>query len=355
MGVKTEAETRLTRYLLGTVSDRERELLEAEYFSDEDAFQKMLTAEDDLTDAYARGELSLEDRRRFENRFLNSAKGRERVQFARTLAAAVPDSRPVEKQPVWASDAPRPGFFASLGTRGLGLSFATVAVVLIGATTMLFVDRRSMRNELDTLRAERDRLSESAADLERTIQSEKNRSDESAEQIKSLQQQLVEATARPAERPRGSTPGTNRYVAGKRTPQDQKAAKGTEVAKQQRDTGPGVMTAFVTLNPGGVRSVSGGGNKLTIDKFERVFFTLVVENREPSATYRAFIETAEGNPVTSIDSFTPTGRPDEPVVSLPALPTADFRSGVYVLTLEMKQADGSFRKVAEYSFTVIRK
>jgi hypothetical protein len=74
---------------LGDVSGSERELLEAEYFSDDEAFQKMLSAEDDLIDAYARGELSTEQRRLFEKQFLSSADGCERLRFARTLAEAV--------------------------------------------------------------------------------------------------------------------------------------------------------------------------------------------------------------------------------------------------------------------------
>jgi hypothetical protein len=36
----------------------EREHIELEYFENEDAFEEMLTAEDDLIDAYASGELT---------------------------------------------------------------------------------------------------------------------------------------------------------------------------------------------------------------------------------------------------------------------------------------------------------
>ena len=115
MSGKTEAETRLALYLLGEMSGSERELLEAEYFSDDEAFQKVLNAEDDLIDAYARGELSTEHRRLFEKRFLSSAQERERLRFARMLASAVAETPAVAEAPavVEASavaDAPPVGF-----------------------------------------------------------------------------------------------------------------------------------------------------------------------------------------------------------------------------------------------------
>ena len=111
---KTQAEARLTRYLLGAGSPRERERLEAEYFADQDAFENMLSAEDDLIDAYARGDLSAEERRQFEDRFLSSAQGRERVQFARTLAGAVAvaPSLPQPSPAIY-----QPGFFHRFGPR----------------------------------------------------------------------------------------------------------------------------------------------------------------------------------------------------------------------------------------------
>ncbi|HKR14519.1 MAG TPA: hypothetical protein VJT15_20805, partial [Pyrinomonadaceae bacterium] len=71
----SEIDTKRIQYLLGLCSQAERERIESEYFADKDAFQKMLTAEDDLVDAYARGGLSGEERRRFEKRFLSSGDG----------------------------------------------------------------------------------------------------------------------------------------------------------------------------------------------------------------------------------------------------------------------------------------
>ncbi|MEJ7616641.1 MAG: hypothetical protein WKF30_06655 [Pyrinomonadaceae bacterium] len=60
----------LVRYLLGDASDAEKIRLEEEYFGDDGFFGQLLVVEDDLIDAYVRGELSESDRERFEKSFL---------------------------------------------------------------------------------------------------------------------------------------------------------------------------------------------------------------------------------------------------------------------------------------------
>src|SRR5690348_3120535 len=93
------SEAKRIRYLLGLLSPAERELIESEYFADEGAFQQMLTAEDDLIDAYARDELTEEEQRRFEKNFVSSLHARDRVQFARAFAGAVEPPRVESRQP----------------------------------------------------------------------------------------------------------------------------------------------------------------------------------------------------------------------------------------------------------------
>ncbi len=86
MEARSISETKRVRYLLGLSSRTEREQIESAYFEDDDAFEEMLTTEDDLIDAYARGELTTEERLRFEKTFVSSLR---RVQFARAFGGAV--------------------------------------------------------------------------------------------------------------------------------------------------------------------------------------------------------------------------------------------------------------------------
>src|SRR5262249_31577341 len=163
-----QIDAKRTEYLLGLGSEAERAKLESEYFSDEDTFHEMLTAEDDLIDAYARGELSTEEHRLFEKHFLTSAEARERVRFARDLNRAVVRPRQTAtKQSV--TQTPATGLFSLLWRQGWGLrvGFATAALVVVVVFAWLLVERARMTNELRELRAERARLSELTEDLQR--------------------------------------------------------------------------------------------------------------------------------------------------------------------------------------------
>ena len=114
--------------MLGLSSPAEREHIESEYLEDEDAFQEMLTAEDDLIDAYARGELAGEERRRFGNSFTRSLGARDRVQFARAFANTVSATQSVETKPVVSTFAlPFGDYVLLLTAKEPGGSFVKVA------------------------------------------------------------------------------------------------------------------------------------------------------------------------------------------------------------------------------------
>ncbi len=83
----------LVRYLLGELPDDDASDLEQAVLTDGGLFEQLRAIEDDLVDAYVRGELSGRERQLFESRFLATAEGRSRVAMARGLVAAV-DRRP---------------------------------------------------------------------------------------------------------------------------------------------------------------------------------------------------------------------------------------------------------------------
>ena len=77
------------RYLLGELSEQEQTQLEEEYFANDALFERFLAVKDDLIDAYARGELAADKRRRFEKHFLASRPRQERVEEAKGFIRAV--------------------------------------------------------------------------------------------------------------------------------------------------------------------------------------------------------------------------------------------------------------------------
>lgn len=76
---------RITAYLLGELSEREQEQLEARYFADDALFEQLLAIEDELIDRYAHGEMAGTERLRLERHFMKSPARRKRVRFAEAL------------------------------------------------------------------------------------------------------------------------------------------------------------------------------------------------------------------------------------------------------------------------------
>jgi hypothetical protein len=130
----------ITRYLLRDLSDGEQVRLEEEYFGDEDFFEQMLVAEDELIDDYVRGELSSRERELFEQHFMLSEKARQRLEFARLLrqstaiAATVETTRTLDPEPVnwWRSS------LAFLRAQNPIMQFAQVALLLLFVALALF-------------------------------------------------------------------------------------------------------------------------------------------------------------------------------------------------------------------------
>lgn len=342
MASKTREEGTLARYILGGLSERERERLEGEYFEDDETFEQMLIAEEELIDAYVRRELSTEERARFEEHVLSSPQGRERVQFARVLAGAVSDARiagTTSEEAPSAVPRPRPAFLAALRAHGaaLRLAFAVAALAAAVGLSWLLVERARMRDELQQLRRERATLSERTQEMEQRAAAERARSE-------GLLAQLEGERARPT--PTGGGQEEDAAVRQER-PSPGKGGR-------QQQPRPSVIS-FV-LTPGLVRG--GGGDAATLQVprgASSIALRLNVE-MDTYASYRAVIETPGGLHVWSanlIKPRRPTGT--HGTIALPALPTRDLPPGDYILLLSGKRPDGEFEGVADYSFRVSKK
>jgi hypothetical protein len=75
----------MAQYLLGQLQEEEQAELERRYLDDDTLFEELLAIEDDLRDAYARGELSGPDCEAFEQRFLAAPRQKQEQEFAQTL------------------------------------------------------------------------------------------------------------------------------------------------------------------------------------------------------------------------------------------------------------------------------
>jgi len=83
-------ESQIVRYLLRDsndveLCDDEFQQIEMRYLADHDFFQQIIAIEDELIQSYANGELSDEEKLRFERLYLNDPAKSERIRFSRSL------------------------------------------------------------------------------------------------------------------------------------------------------------------------------------------------------------------------------------------------------------------------------
>jgi hypothetical protein len=157
---RTAEEQLLLNYLLGDLPDEERARVEERIFAD-DAFGEQIEAmKAELADDYARGEMTAQERSRYESRFLVSANGRQRVAFARTMARAF------DEAPAAASEKSswRESILSFFSLRAPALQFAMAAALLLLALGggWLLWQNRNLRSELDRAQAEQSRLQREA-------------------------------------------------------------------------------------------------------------------------------------------------------------------------------------------------
>lgn len=301
------------RFLLGNVSESERGEIEDRFLANDDFYQELLIAEDDLIDAYARGELPAAERVLFERCCLSTQSGRERVEFAQTLfnsvsnkAAAVVSAR-VPDRPVswWRS------LFGALAIRrpALGFTFAAALLVTVLGGLWLLTDRGRTRP---------------APQQAQTTQPRPVTPRESSAPIETAEQQ--------------------------QPTRDEENSNRTPARETPKRTAPVIAT--FTLLPGLVRGESGAGPLVLPAGATEVRLRLTLEG-ETYKKYRATLSTPEGRKVSSRDiTDGPSMKSAQLTLSFPA---EILKGGDYVLALSGANADGKWEGVADYAFRIVKK
>jgi len=100
---------RLRKFLLGDLSEGEREAIERQCLAEQSLiFEQLVAIEDELRFDYLLGRLSPADHGRFEGRYLSTPEGRERLAFAQALllaADAAPVTEPQRPKTSWKNHA----------------------------------------------------------------------------------------------------------------------------------------------------------------------------------------------------------------------------------------------------------
>ena len=251
---KTNNEILMRRYFLGDLPQEERVRLEDRYLLDVALFEELLAAENDLIDAYVRGELTEAERQQFEMEYLKSPEGRGRLDFARALSQvsvlakeAVPARKNSLLKRMWAALSIRQGIPQWV--------LATAVVLIVASGSWLLVLNKKLRDGLQQAQA-------GQAELRR----EEN----------ALRKQIAES---------------------KGTPKDQvhENQQGSEVAKLEPPMG---LEMTLRLTPGIARGFGAAPKTLVLLPTTPWIRLQLMLDRDEDKTYEAVLLTADGKEVS---------------------------------------------------------
>jgi hypothetical protein len=133
-------EQQLVDYLLGALPEDETERLDERSVTDDEFAWRLNVVENELVDAYVRGELPPATRQQFQVAYLSSEERREKVIFAEALLSRKAAAVAKEEN----AGIPRRWSVASFGR----WQWASVSLLLLAASAFLFYDNWRLRNEL---------------------------------------------------------------------------------------------------------------------------------------------------------------------------------------------------------------
>ncbi len=149
----------MTDFLLGNLPDEEIERLDEMSLVDDDFANRLQTVENDLVDAYVKGELSETTLTQFKSNYLRSSKRREKLEFAETLHKQLnkPDYKDRRLDFI---AAPRHSF------RWLP---AAAAIVMLVFGSYLFFQNVRLQNQIQQMQAETESFRHREQELQKQI------------------------------------------------------------------------------------------------------------------------------------------------------------------------------------------
>jgi hypothetical protein len=309
---------RITRYLLGRLTEDEQTAVEEEYFADPEKFEAVWAAENDLVDAYVRGRLPRDERKLFERHYLQSPKHRERIAVAgklleaanRLAAEGAIATQVVEPTSSWWSRI-RETLNSARALR-IGLVVATILLLSVGLTWLL-LERARLNSELGRAQA---RLSEQQRlELETASQlaAERKQNDKLKSELNRLQETISKDSSQPSD----------------------------QIER------PSILSFF--LSPTLVRSGSEPQQIAITGGTEMVRLRMMIEKGD-LRKFQAVVRTVEGTQIMNQRSLIP--RSNTIAVNIPAnkLPLGD-----YILTLSAITPPGETEEINRYFFRIHRK
>jgi hypothetical protein len=331
--MQTEQNNLAAAFLLGKLSEEEAAKIEDEFFGENNRFEEILIAENDLIDAYAKEALSAEDRQRFENRLMLNPNQRRRVAFAKTLvsyASALPVDDLVVSSPKknWSS------IFAPLFSAKplLSYSFAVVTFAFLAGIVWLAITSGLRGIETGSELASVQQNNEPEEFGQKTTVTESPSNIPASGNVANVKGNQAESN----------------IASRERSPENYKT-KSTRKSRNERPHKPRTIISTIILPLIATRDADPAAKSFNIPaNANSVNLQLKFEEGD-FASYFAVVETVEGGQFWSGKIFKP--RKNEKTVIL-NIPARLLKKGDYIIILKGLTKEEVYELVGNYSFTI---
>lgn len=134
---RQKPEIDVRKYLLGKLSDSERESLEKRVLTEAEINDEILAAEDELIDQYLAGRLDRQEREQFESHFLATEAGQRKLHFGQTLRSYLASQPAVQST---GGFEPATTLFSWLG-RHPAFGACLVLAICLGVSGVLWISK----------------------------------------------------------------------------------------------------------------------------------------------------------------------------------------------------------------------
>lgn len=303
----------------------ERARIEDRLFADDQLHEQIEAVKSELADDYVRGELTFDERWRFERRFLNSPQDRDRVAYARAMAQGFSELRAEEAAASEPAVSPpvswRQSLLTFLRERSLAIQFALAAATLIFmfGGVWLLREIRQMRAQVELAQQSSAASQRERQELQRQVADQIARGDELAAQLEREQAER-ERLQKELDQPQSRTPAFFSFI----------------------------------LSPGLIRGADEPEKLVAPKSARQIRLQLDLNGADSYRSYRAEIRTARGNLVWSQDALPARSTSIGKSVFV-TLPASALANGEYELTLRGVINQGKLEDIGYYYFNVIKR
>lgn len=209
----------VARYLLGSLTGEETERLDELSISDDQFAGRLAAVENDLVDAYVRGELSGDAVARFKSHYLASSKRRDKVNFAEAFVAFSDKSPAVQSEDTTVTTPAGPAARETLlrpasRSRLFALprltpqwGLAAALLVLLVAGGYLVYENVRLRNQIAQTLAERGALEHREQELQQRLAQQRSSDAETENELARVRDRLAQLEQQAALREERGKPG----------------------------------------------------------------------------------------------------------------------------------------------------